>query len=68
MESSHIWKRLDHPQLLLHHNNAPANTSLKTTESVTNKDMVIVPHPPYSLKLAPCDFALLSKLEIKLKR
>jgi hypothetical protein len=30
--------------------------------------MVIVLHPPYSLDLAPCDFALLSKLEIKLKR
>jgi hypothetical protein len=31
---------------LIHHNNAPAHTSLKTTEFVTN-NMVIVPHPPY---------------------
>jgi hypothetical protein len=29
--------------------------------------MVIVPHPPYSLELAPCDFALFPKLKIKLK-
>jgi hypothetical protein len=26
---------------------------------VTNNNVVIVPHPPYSLDLAPCDFALL---------
>jgi hypothetical protein len=29
--------------------------------------MVIVPHPPYSLNLAPRDFALFSKLKMKLK-
>jgi hypothetical protein len=29
--------------------------------------MVIVPHRPYSLDLAPCDFALFPKLKIKLK-
>jgi hypothetical protein len=29
--------------------------------------MVIIPHPPYSPDLAPCDFALLPKLKMKLK-
>jgi hypothetical protein len=29
--------------------------------------MVIVSHPPYSLALAPCDFALFSTLKMKLK-
>jgi hypothetical protein len=29
--------------------------------------MVIVPHPPYLQDLAPCDFALFPKLEMKLK-
>jgi hypothetical protein len=29
--------------------------------------MVIVAHPPYSPNLAPCDFALFSKLKMKLK-
>jgi hypothetical protein len=29
--------------------------------------MVIVPHPPYSLDLVPCDFALFPKLKMKVK-
>jgi hypothetical protein len=29
--------------------------------------MVIIPHPPYSPYLAPSDFALFSKLKMKLK-
>jgi hypothetical protein len=40
--------------------------SLKTTDFVTNS-MGIVPHPPYLLDLAPCEFALCPKLKIKLK-
>jgi transposase len=44
----------------------PAHTSLKTTEFLTNNNMVIVPHPPYSPGLAPCDFALFPKLKTKL--
>jgi transposase len=42
------------------------HTSLKTTEFVTNNNMVIIPHPPYSPVLAPYDLALFSKLEMKL--
>jgi hypothetical protein len=45
----------------------PTNMSLKTTEFVTNNNMVIVPHPPYSLDSAPCDFALFPKLKMKQK-
>jgi hypothetical protein len=51
---------------LLHHDNALVHMSLKTTEFVTN-NMVTVPYPPYSLDLAPCDFALFPKLKMKLK-
>jgi hypothetical protein len=29
--------------------------------------MIIIPHPPYLLDLAPCDFALFPKLKMKLK-
>jgi hypothetical protein len=47
---------------LLHHDNAAAHTSLKTADFVT-----IVPHPPHSLDLAPCDFTLFPKLKMKLK-
>jgi hypothetical protein len=41
--------------------------SLKTTEFVTNNNMVIVPHFPNLPHLAPCDFALFPKLKMKLK-
>jgi hypothetical protein len=41
--------------------------SLKTTQSVTNNNMVIVSHPSFLLDLVPCDFALFPKLKIKLK-
>jgi transposase len=51
----------------LHRDIEPAQTSLKSREFVTNKNMVIVPHPPYSPDLAPCDFALFPKLKMKLK-
>jgi hypothetical protein len=44
----------------------PAHTSLKTTEFVTNNNIGIVSHPPYSLGLALCDFALFPKLKLKL--
>jgi histone-lysine N-methyltransferase SETMAR len=52
---------------LLHHDNAPAHTFLKTTEFVTNNNVVIIPHPPYSQDLAPCGFALFPKQKMKLK-
>jgi transposase len=39
----------------------------KTTAFVTNNNIVIVPHPPCSPGLAPCDFTLFPKLKIKLK-
>jgi hypothetical protein len=34
---------------------------------VTNNNVVIVPHTPYSPDLAPCDFVLFPKLKMKLK-
>jgi histone-lysine N-methyltransferase SETMAR len=42
-------------------------TSLKTTEFVTNNNMVIVPRPPYSPDLAPRDCTFFPKLKIKPK-
>jgi hypothetical protein len=44
----------------------PTHTSLKTTEFVTNNN-IIIPHFPYSPDLTPIDFALLPKLKMKLK-
>jgi transposase len=63
-EIAELWRNHN---WLLHHDNAPAHTSLKTTEFVTNINMVIFPHPPYSPDLSPCDFALFPKLKMKLK-
>jgi histone-lysine N-methyltransferase SETMAR len=39
----------------------------QSISSQTNNNMVIVPHPPYSPDLTPCDFALFPKLKMKLK-
>jgi hypothetical protein len=30
--------------------------------------MAVIPHPPYSPDLAPCDFFLFPKIKLKLKR
>jgi hypothetical protein len=55
----------NHNWLLLH--NMPTHTSLKTTEFVTNNNMVIIPHPPHLSDLTPHDFVLFPKLKMKLK-
>jgi hypothetical protein len=34
---------------------------------VTNNNMVIITHPPYSQDLASCDFALFPELKMELK-
>jgi hypothetical protein len=49
------------------HDNTPSHTSLKTTQFVTNNNMVIIPNSPYSSLLALCDFFLFPKLKMKLK-
>ena len=54
---------------LLHHDNAPAHTSLKTSQFLSSNGMTVVPlpHPPYSLDFAPCDFTMFPKMKLKLK-
>ena len=51
---------------LLHHDNAPAHAALLTRRFLTDSNMTVVPHPPYSLDLAPSDFFLFPKLKMKL--
>jgi hypothetical protein len=34
---------------------------------VSNSNIVIVPHPPFFVDLAPCDFTLFPKFKMKLK-
>ena len=49
---------------LLHH----AHTSLIVREFLTNSNVTTVPHPAYSPGLAPCDFCVLPKMKLRLKR
>jgi hypothetical protein len=52
---------------LLHHNNAPAHTSVLTQQFLAKQKMAITPHPPYSLDVAPCDLFLFLTMKLKLK-
>jgi len=51
---------------MLHHDNAPAHASL-IRSYLAKHQASIVPHPPYSLDLAPADFFLFPKLKTTLK-
>jgi hypothetical protein len=52
---------------LLHHDNASSQTSVFTQQFVAKDKMPVIPHPPYSPELAPCDFFLFPKIKLKLK-
>jgi transposase len=58
------WRNQD---WLLHHDNAPAHTALSVQRFLAAKNMAMVPHPPYSPDLAPCDFSLFPRMKLKLK-
>ena len=47
----------------LQHDNARPQTSLKTVEHIVNLGWTVVPHPPYSLDLAPSDFHLFGPMK-----
>ena len=51
----------------LHHDNAPAHTALIIRDHFAKNSTHIVPQPPYSPDLAPCDFWLFSKLKRPLR-
>lgn len=53
--------------LLWHHDNASAHTSARTLDFFNSENVHILPHPPYSPDLAPCDFYLFPKIKEKLK-
>jgi len=52
---------------LLHRDNAPAHTALLIRRFLTDNNMTVVPHPPYSPDLEPSDFFLFPELKMKLK-
>ena len=49
---------------LLHHDNAPAHAALLTRRFLTDNNITVVPHPPYSPDLAPSDFFSFPKLKM----
>ena len=52
---------------ILHHDNAPCHTSLLVRQFLSNKNITVCPHPPYSPDLAPCDFWLFSKIKMTMR-
>ena len=44
-------------------NNAPGHTSTIVTAFLKKEKVTVLPHPPYSPDLAPCDFFLFPKLK-----
>lgn len=59
-----VWKS---KSWFLHHDNAPAHSALSIREFLASKNIPVVPHPPYSPDLAPCDFFLFPRLKCTLK-
>jgi len=53
--------------LITHHDNAPAHRSFKVLQFLAKNNMTVIPHPPYSPNLAPCDFFLFPKLKLQMK-
>ena len=52
---------------MLHHDNAPCHTAVSIHEFLTEKRIPVVPQPPYSPDLSPCDFSLFPRLKTHLK-
>ena len=52
---------------VLQHDNALVHTALSIREFLAKKNIPVLPHPPYSPDLTPCDFYLFPKLKSKLK-
>ena len=53
--------------LLWHHDNAPVHTAVRTLDFLEAEVVQLLPHPPYSPDLAPCDFFLFPKVKSMLK-
>jgi len=52
----------------LHQDNAPAHTALSVTRYLASLGWTVIPHPPYSPDLAPCDFFLFPTMKKKIER
>jgi hypothetical protein len=59
-----LWREMT---WVLHHDNAPIHTSVLTHQFLAKYKMAVIPHPPHSLDIAPCDFFLFPKMKLTLK-
>ena len=50
-------------KVLFHHDNTPAHTSAVATAKLIELGYELLPHPPYSPDLAPCEFFLFPNLK-----
>jgi histone-lysine N-methyltransferase SETMAR len=50
----------------LHHDNAPSHTSVLTQQFLAKYKKAVIPHPPYSPDLTPCDFPF-PEMKLKMK-
>ena len=55
------WARR-HSKVILQHNNAPAYSAKVVKETISSLGWELLPHPPYSPDLAPCDYHLFSSM------
>ena len=66
-----VWRKRpqkwQNQNLIIHHDNAPAHRSFKVSQFLATNNMIVVPHPPYSPDLYPCDFFLFPKLKLRMK-
>ena len=54
-----LWKN---QSKILHHDNAPAGTSMLMRGILAKNKIIIMPQPPYSLDLTPADTVLFQEL------
>jgi len=52
---------------ILHHDNATAHAVFFVAQFLTSKGITVMPQPPYSPDLAPCDFFLFQKTKSAVK-
>ena len=52
---------------MLHHDNASCHMAIYVIQFLAKKGIPVVPQPPYSPDLNPCDFFLFPKLKFHLK-
>jgi len=52
---------------ILHHDNVPVHAVFSVTQFLTSKGIAVMPQPPYSPDLTPCDFFLFQKAKLTMK-